>query len=617
MLGRPPTAPRPRAALQPPVLPLLAGLALLVAGCRPEPPAGIDDAAASRGPLAAAPTAASPPEGNGGDEHAAPGGDPVPVRLTDVAAAVGVRFQHEFGGQHPLPIVETMGSGAAFMDYDDDGRPDLFLVSSGQDFRRDRQRPGCRLFHNEGDGRFTDVTAKSGIAIDAYAMGCCAGDYDNDGHVDLFVTGFGRNTLLHNEAGPYGGRRFRDVTRTAGLLHRPGQWGTGCAFADLDGDGWLDLYVANYVRYNPSIPLCPTARVMSGCTPGHYVTQPNELYLNKRDGTFGERAKAAGVDDPGGAGLGVVAADFDNDGRPDLFVANDGTPNALLHNLGGSGGELRFGNIGLSAGVAYGESGTMRAGMGTDAGDFDGDGRLDLVITNFQHEPTSLYRNVSARFFMEVTDTSGIGTPSILKLKFGVAFLDVDGDGRLDLYVGNGHVFDNVAEFDDTATYEQTDQLYLNRGEGRFADVSGSAGPAFRTAGVTRGVAVGDYDSDGTPDVLVNRSGMAARLLRTEWLKPQPWIGFVLRGTRVNRSAIGARVELRTPAGLQVREVRSGSSYLSQSDLRPLFGLDAATRPDEVRVTVRWPGGAAERVRLDKLNRYVTVVEGSDEGVGR
>jgi hypothetical protein len=259
----------------------------------------------------------------------------------------------------------------------------------------------------------------------------------------------------------------------------------------------------------------------------------------------------------------------------------------------------------------------MRAGMGTDAGDFDGDGRLDLVITNFQHEPNSLYRNVSARFFTEVTETSGIGTPSVLKLGFGVSFLDVDGDGRLDLYVGNGHVFDNVASFDDTATYEQTDQLYLNRGEGRFADVSARAGSAFQAAGVTRGVATGDYDSDGTPDVLVNRSGMAARLLRTEWLKPHAWIGFTLRGTRVNRSAIGARVELRTPAGLQVREVRSGSSYLSQPDLRLLFGLGSVTRPDEVRVTVRWPGGASERVRLDRLNRYVTVVEGQGKGMGR
>jgi hypothetical protein len=281
----------------------------------------------------------------------------------------------------------------------------------------------------------------------------------------------------------------------------------------------------------------------------------------------------------------------------------------------------------------------MRAGMGTDAGDFDGDGRLDLIITNFQHEPNSLYRNETgvqesrrsgvqegqlerpnarpgtrtadgARLiFKEVTDPSGIGTPSVLKLKFGVAFLDIDGDGRLDFYVGDGHVFDNVSKFDDTATYAQTDQLYLNIGGGRFAEVSGSAGPAFRTAAVTRGVAVGDYDSNGTPDILINCSGMPARLLRNEWLRPRSWIGFALQGTRSNRSAIGARVEVRTPAGLQMREVRSGSSYLSQPDLRPLFGLGDITRPDQVHVTIRWPSGITQTVPLDSLNHYVTVVE--------
>jgi hypothetical protein len=241
--------------------------------------------------------------------------------------------------------------------------------------------------------------------------------------------------------------------------------------------------------------------------------------------------------------------------------------------------------------------------MGADAGDFDGDGRLDLVITNFQHEPTSLYRNAGPGRFADVSDLSGIGAPSMLRLKFGVAFLDADGDGRLDLYVGNGHVFDNVALFDDTATYEQTDQLYLNQGGGRFAEVSRAAGPAFRVAGVARGVAVGDFDSNGTPDLLINRSGETARLLKTEWLRPHAWIGFALHGTRSNRSAIGARVSVRTPSGLQMREVRSGSSYLSQPDQRPLFGLGDTSRPEQVRVSIRWPSGFVQRVPLPGLNR--------------
>jgi hypothetical protein len=548
-----------------------------------------------------------------------------PIRLTDVAAEAGVRFVHEVGPQRPLPIVATMGSGAAFLDYDGDGRQDLFLVSSGQDFEAERQRSGSRLFRNEtepaqaGPPRFTDVTGQSGVDLDFFAMGCCTGDYDNDGDLDLFVSGYGRKALLQNDAAPGGGRRFRDVTRAAGLTHRPGHWSTGCAFADLNADGWLDLYVAHYVRYNPALPLCRTATVMSGCTPSHYRTQINELYVSNGDGTFQERAVAAGADDPEGAGLGVVPADFDNDGRLDLFIANDGTPNALLHNLTPPGAALpRFKNIGLAAGVAYAESGVMRAGMGTDAGDVDGDGRLDLVITNFQHEPNSLYRNVNGRFFSEVTFPSGIGSPSILKLGFGVSFADFDGDGLLDLYVGNGHVFDNVHEFDDTAAYAQTDLLFLNQrrtdaedagGTPRFEDVSARAGEALSVAGVARGLAVGDVDGDGIPDLLINRSGQPARLLRTERLSPRAWIGFSLRGTRANRAAIGARVEVRTPEGLQVREVRSGGSYLSQSDLRPLFGLGDVDRPEQVQVAIRWPGGARQKVPLSALNRYVTVTE--------
>jgi hypothetical protein len=579
-------------------------LLLFAAGCRPAPVAYGVDAARSEANLEAATSSSK------ADAEA-------PIRLTDVAPAAGVRFVHECGEERPLPIVATMGSGAAFLDYDGDGRQDLFLVSSGQDFRQARQRPGSKLFRNESDPRapgqlrFTDVTGSVGIALDFYAMGCCAGDYDNDGDIDLFVSGYGRGALLRSDTGPEGRRVFRDVTREAGLRWRPDHWSTGCAFVDLNGDGRLDLYVANYVRYNPELPLCRTATVMSGCTPSHYETQPNALYVNNGDGTFTERAREAGADDPEGAGLGVVAADFDDDGRVDLFIANDGTPNALLHNVTPPGQAVpRLKNIGLASGVAYAEAGTMRAGMGTDAGDVDGDGRLDLVITNFQHEPNSLYRGVNGRLFSEITFPSGIGTPSVLKLGFGVCFADVDGDGLLDLYVGNGHVFDNVQEFDDTASYAQTDQLLLNgRGSPRFTDVSASAGPALAVAGVTRGVAVGDADNDGVPDLLLNRSGQPARLLRTERRQARSWIGFALRGTRGNRSALGARVELRTPHGVQVREVRSGGSYLSQSDLRPLFGLGDLDRADQVRVRVRWPGGATQTVPLTSLNRYVTVTE--------
>lgn len=565
-------------------LALFAG-ALLLAGCVPSPPRGAVLPAASADP---APS---------------PG-----FTLADVAEPVGVRFRHDHGTRVPLTIVETMGSGCAFFDYNGDGRPDVFLVNSGQDFEKPAQRPASRLFRNDGPTGFTDVTEAAGIRVDGYAMGCCVGDYDNDGRPDLFVTGFGHNFLLHNQGGPEGAPTFRDVTKESGILQRPGAWGTGCAFVDVNRDGYLDLYVANYVRYDPRIPYCHSARVMSGCTPNQYPTQANELYVSEgRPGgarRFREQAVALGADDPAGAGLGVVLSDFDNDGWPDIFVANDGTPNALLHNEHG-----HFTNVGQVAGVAYAEDGTRRAGMGTDAADYDGDGLTDLVITNFQHEPNSLYRNSGSLSFRETTYPSGIGRPSLLKLAFGAEFADFDGDGRLDLYVGNGHVFDNVAQFDDTATYEQKDQVYRNRDGSHFDDVSAGAGPAFSVASVTRGLATGDFDSDGAPDVLINASGRPARLLRTTRSRPAHWLGLRLRGTRGNRDAIGARVELRSPLGLQVREVRSGGSYISQPDFRPLFGLGDVADPAKVELRIRWPLGQVQTLRPAALDRYLVVEE--------
>jgi hypothetical protein len=285
-------------------------------------------------------------------------------------------------------------------------------------------------------------------------------------------------------------------------------------------------------------------------------------------------------------------------------VANDGTPNALLHNLRG-----HFRNVGDRSGVAYGESGVMRAGMGTDAGDYDGDGRFDLVITNFQHEPSSLYRNTGNLLFEDVSYPSGVGSPSVMHLKFGVAFVDLDGDGLPDLYVGNGHVFDNVAKFDDSATFEQVDQVFLNQGRGRFAEVLPETGAFPAVPSVTRGVAAGDFNNDGAPDLLINSLGRPARLLENRPARPVHWLGLSLRGTRSNRSAIGARVELRSPGGLQVREVRSGSSYISQPDLRVLFRVGSVTDPRAVSVRIRWPNGQWQAVEPAALDRYLTVTE--------
>lgn len=539
-------------------------------------------------------------------------------RLVDVARERGIDFKHEHSSRTPLTIVEAVGSGCAFLDYDADGWLDVFLVNAGQDFRLASQNPGCRLYRNDGKGNFTDVTDACGIRVDVYAMGCSAGDYDGDGRLDLCVTGFGRNYLFRNQANG----TFADVTSRMGIPVRPGAWGMGCVFTDVNRDGWLDLYIANYVVYDPSVPLCPSGKVMAGCTPNRYSTQRNELYINRGGTRFEDRAVALGADDPEGAGMGVVPCDFDNDGWTDLFVANDGTPNALLHNTQG-----RFKSIGDAAGVAYGESGVMRAGMGCDAGDYDGDGLLDLVITNFQHEPNSLYRNLGKMNFEEVTYPSGIGTPSLMRLGFGVVFQDFDGDRRPDLYVGNGHVFDNVSQFDDIATFEQLDQLLMNAGKGRFREVPPKSGAISDRPSVSRGIATGDFNNDGAPDLLVNSLGRPARLLENQPTRsPQPaasgplptpnpqlttphWLGVTLEGKSPNRFAVGARIELDGPTELQIREVHTGGSYMSQSDLRALFGLGETTDPESLRLRVRWPGGKWEKIPVTAIDRYMVVRE--------
>ncbi len=520
--------------------------------------------------------------------------------LQDTAAAHGIHFQHHYGSRSPITIVEAMGSGCAFFDYDNDGWQDVFLVSAGQDFQLPRQKMESKLYHNNGDGTFTDVTASSGIVIDGYAMGCCVGDYDNDGRDDLFVSGYGRCWLFRN----LGNGKFQDVTKEAGLVPRPGAWGMGCAFVDVNRDGLLDLYVANYVQYDPKIPLCRSANVMHGCTPNQYATQANNLYINQGHGRFVDKAKELGADDPNGAGLGVVVCDFDEDGWPDIFVANDGTPNALLHNEHG-----HFRNIGLASGVAFGEGGVMRAGMGTSVGDYDGDGHLDLVVTNFQHEPVSVFHNDMQQSFTDASFRSGVGTPTLNRLKFGIVFADLNGDGREDLYIGNGHVYDNVAAFDDSATFEQPDQILINQGKGWFAELLPTAGVFQPVPSVTRSIATGDFNNDGATDLLINSLGRPARLLENHFTHPGHWLGIKLVGTRSNRSAIGARLELHTPNGVQVREVCSGGSYLAQSDLRGLFNLGNVSDPRALSLRIRWPSGTPQTWQPTRLDAYVTIQE--------
>lgn len=520
--------------------------------------------------------------------------------LTNAAEQSGIRFTHTHGSRFPLTIVETMGGGSAFFDFDADGFLDVLLVNSGDDFQKPKQQPASKLFRNRGDGTFEDVTAASGIVIEGYAMGCCVGDYDNDGRDDLFVTGFGQNWLFRNEtvgAIP----KFRDVTREVGIPARAGAWGTGCAFVDVNRDGLLDLYVANYIVYDPKIPYCKSATVLHGCTPNQYKTQRNELYINTGKNRFVDKTEALGAANPEGAGLGVLTLDYDADGWTDLFVANDGTPNALLHNQKG-----KFKDIGQTAGVAFGEDGTMRAGMGVGTADYNGDGKPDLVITNFQHEPNSLYENKGGSIFEDVSFRAGTGAPCMPFLGFGIAFVDLNGDGRPDLYFGNGHVYDNVDKFDDTAKFEQRDQAFINMGD-RFSEVMPETGAITSTTSVSRSVSAGDFDNDGTYDLLINSLGRPARLLKNRHTKPNKWIGLKLVGTKCNRTAIGTRVVCSGGKVVQTQEVRSGGSYLGQSDLRLLFYL--GENQEAHTLTIYWYGGKTVTLPITKFNAYITIKE--------
>lgn len=523
-----------------------------------------------------------------------------PFKLAEVAEQRGIHFRHHAADRSPITIVETMGSSACFLDYDNDGWLDVLLVNAGQDYKFPKQTSTTKLYHNNGNGTFTDATEGSGIVVESFGTGACIGDYDNDGFDDLLITGFGRNYLFHN----LGNGKFEDVSAEAGLLRRPNAWGIGCAFVDVNRDGLLDIFIGNYVVYDPHMPFCQSANVQHGCTPNQYGTQPSELYINQGHGKFLEKAKELGADNKKGASLGVLICDFDDDGWMDIFIADDGTPNALLHNLHG-----KFEDIGQKSGVAYGEDGGMRAGMGTDAADVDGDGKFDLTITNFSNEVTTLYRNTGGLNFQEIAYPSGIGQPSLGKLKFGIVFADFDGDGLPDIYQTNGHVHDTIEKFHDVDTFEEVDQIYHNIGGGKFKEILPASGAFPGTRSVGRSVAAGDFNNDGKTDILLNSLNRPVRLLENQTAMKGRWLGLKLAGTKSNRSAIGARVELEAPSGKQIREVRSGGTYIGQNDLRVLFNLPQGVDANSLVINIRWPSGAKQTLKQITLDKYSKVEE--------
>jgi len=532
-----------------------------------------------------------------------------PVRFTDVTRESGVSFHHINGASADKHLVETMGSGGLFFDYDDDGWIDLFLVDGGSlaDARVASQAKH-RLYHNRGNGRFDDVTARSGIQHRDYGMGACAGDYDNDGRIDLYVTNFGPNVLYRNR----GDGSFTDVTATA-HVGEP-RWSASCAFADLDKDGDLDLFVVNYVDADRSkTPYCGNAKIGQRfyCHPLNYPSLPNTLYRNDGRGVFTDVSVASGIGTYRGNGLGLVVTDYDEDGWPDVVVANDSVANFLFRNTG----NLRFVEAALGAGVAVATDGKTRAGMGVDAGDYDGDGREDVVITNLDFETHSLFRNLGDGLFEYATRASGIGFATLPYVGFGVAFLDMDNDTELDIAIANGHIMDNASVYRSGTTYAQRNLLFRNNGSKRFTEIGRSAGDGFALEKVSRALATGDIDNDGDLDLLVTNNGQTADLLRNDNVRRHSLLVRAVTGMTPStslragrRDAVGARVRVTAGGRTQVRDLRAGSSYLGQNDLRLHFGLGDAAIVE--RVEVRWPSDRVEIVTSVAANQIVTIQEG-------
>ncbi|MCH7761368.1 CRTAC1 family protein, partial [candidate division TA06 bacterium] len=489
------------------------------------------------------------------------------VQFTDVSSTAGIQFKHAHGGTGKKVLIETMGPGAAFWDYDNDGDQDLFVVNSGilQGFQFERN-PQNVLYRNNGDGTFTDITETTGLGETGYGMGVAVADYDNDGYLDLFLANFGTNHLYHNN----GDGTFTDVTQKAGVGDE--RWGTSASFADVNSDGLLDLYVTNFLNLSLDNPkLCKDKKrgIRIYCGPLQFDGVSDILYMNNGDGTFTDVSNASGISNPVGKGLGVVFVDYDNDGDVDIFIANDSVRNFLYQN----DGKGTFTEVTLQSGVGYNEDGKAQAGMGTDAGDYDNDGYLDIFVTNFSDDVNTLYHNNGDKTFEDVSYLTGVGEPSYPYVGWGTNFFDYDNDGDQDLLVVNGHPLYSLEERIEEEPTAQGDLLFENQGNGTFIDVSLKSGDYFHTERVGRGLAVGDYDNDGDIDLFVTNNNQEANLLRNDGGNQNNWLMIKTIGTKSNRDGIGARIKVFSGELTQMDEVRSGTSYLCQNDLRVHCGF--------------------------------------------
>lgn len=573
----------------------LMAVALPLAGCKKHSKAGQDTASVlhpTAGTLSVAAPDTAPPKRPSG-----------PITFTDITAQAGIHFIHNSGAFGKKYLPETMGSGVCFIDYDNDGWQDILFVNSMDWPAHKKHRSYPALYHNNHNGTFTDVTRQAGLDVEMYGMGCAVGDYDNDGYDDIYITAVGKSHLFHN----LGNGRFQDVTAKAGVAS-PG-FATSAAWFDYDHDGKLDLVVDHYVDW--SIATDKTCSLdgkhKSYCTPELYKGESIRLYHNEGGGRFKDVTKAAGLYNATDKALGIALIDYDNDGWLDLFITNDTQPNKLYHNNHNG----TFTETGFAAGVAFSDAGKARAGMGTDAADYDNSGRQSLVVGNFTNESMALYHNDGQGLFSDQAMAAGIGLPSAKSLTFSTFFFDYNLDGLPDIFALNGHVADDISVLQPSLSYAEPPLLFRNLGHGKFEDVSKEVGPALRRSVVGRGAAYGDIDNDGDLDLVLTSSNGPARLLRNDNGNQNDMLRVKVIGTRSNRDGIGAKVILTTSTGQRIHEmVKSGSSYLSQSELPLTFGLGKPDPGKTLTLTILWPIGHKDSITGVHPDQFITVKEG-------
>ncbi len=524
------------------------------------------------------------------------------VKFTDITAPAGIKFTHNSGRAGNKYLPETLGSGCALFDADGDGWLDALLIN-GKDWTPRGRKSFPALYKNNKNGTFTNITAGSGLDVEMYGMGVAVGDYDNDGREDVFITALEGDRLFHNE----GGGRFKDVTRTSGINNA--SFSTSAAWLDYDRDGKLDLIIADYVQWTVKGDLwCSLdGATKSYCTPESYKGTSVKLYRNLGGGRFEDATQKAGMGDPTSKSLGITVLDYDQDGWPDIFIANDTQPNKLYHNNRNG----TFSEVGMSAGVAFGEDGVARGAMGCDSGDYDRTGRPHLLVGNFSNQMIGLYHNEGTGLFVDEAPSSAIGRASLLTLSFGVFFFDYDLDGNPDIFTANGHIEEEIGRVQPRVQYKEPPLLFHNLGKKRFENVTQAMGPEFNRPIVARGAAYGDIDKDGDLDILITTNHGPAYLFRNDGGNQNNWLSVRTQGTKSNRDGIGAVVRIESASGKQWNCVRSGSSYCSQSDLALTFGLGKDTKVSTIEI--EWPSGTKQRLSNVAVNQFIKVDE--DKGI--